>query len=52
MKTFYLRTKSTKEVLIKTSCYSVEDAIEYFSEIKKLPKKDIVNIFLITQSEK
>jgi fatty acid-binding protein DegV len=52
MKTFYLRTKNTKEVLIKTSCYSIEQAIEYFSEVKRLAKKDIVSIFLITESEK
>ncbi len=52
MKTFYLKTKKSKEVLIKTSCYNVEQAIDYFSEIKKLNKKDLVNIFLITESEK
>jgi len=52
MKTFYLRTKATKEVLIKTSCYSVEEAIEYFSKVKQLVKKDLVSIFLITESEK
>ena len=52
MKTFYLKTKKSKEVLIKTSCYSIEDAIDYFSKVKKLQKKDLVNIFLITDSEK
>ena len=52
MKTFYLRTKATKEVLIKTSCYSIEEAIEYFSKVKQLPKKDLVSIFMITESEK
>ena len=52
MKTFYLRTKRSKEVLIKTSCYSVEEAIEYFSKVKQLAKKDLVSIFLITESEK
>jgi fatty acid-binding protein DegV len=52
MKTFYLRIKNTKEVLIKTSCYSIEDAIEYFSKVKQLPKKDLVSIFLITESKK
>ena len=51
MKTFYLKTKSTKEVLIKTSCHSIEEAIDYFSKIKRLPKKDIVSIFLITESK-
>jgi len=52
MKTFYLRTKKSKEIIIKTQCYSIEQAIEYFSEVKRLPKKDIVSIFLITESEK
>jgi fatty acid-binding protein DegV len=52
MKTFYLRTKNTKEVLIKTSCYSIEDAIEYFSKVKQLPKKDLTSIFMITESKK
>ena len=51
MKTFYLRIKNTKEVLIKTSCYSIEEAVDYFSKVKQLPKKDLVSIFLIT-SEK
>ena len=50
MKTFYLKTKKSKEVLIKTRCYSVEEAIEYFSQVKKISKKDIVTIFLITES--
>jgi hypothetical protein len=52
MKTFYLKTRKSKEVLIKTSCYSIEQAIDYFSKIKQLHKKDLVNIFLITESEK
>ena len=52
MRTFYLRIKKSKEVLIKTSCYSIEEAIDYFSKIKQLPKKDLVSIFLITESEK
>lgn len=51
MKTFYLRTKSTKEVIKKTNCYSIEQAIDYFSKIKRLPKRDLVSIFLITESE-
>ena len=52
MKTFYLRIKNTKEVLIKTSCYSIEDAVDYFSKVKQLSKKDLVSIFLITESKK
>jgi hypothetical protein len=51
MKTFYLRTKSTKEVIKKTNCYSIEEAIDYFSKVKRLPKRDLVSIFLITESE-
>jgi len=51
MKTFYLRTKSTKEVIKKTNCYSIEQAIDYFSKVKRLPKRDLVSIFLITESE-
>jgi tRNA U55 pseudouridine synthase TruB len=45
MKTFYLRTKKSKEVLIKTSCYSIEEAIEYFAEKKKLSRTDLIRIF-------
>jgi hypothetical protein len=52
MKTFYLRIKDTKEVLIKTSCYNIEEAVDYFSKVKQLPKKDLVSIFLITESKK
>jgi len=51
MKTFYLRTKSTKEVITKTNCYSIEEAIDYFSKVKRLPKRDLVSIFLITESK-
>lgn len=52
MGTFYLKTKKSKEVIIKTECYSIEEAINYFSKVKQLPKKDLVSIFLITKSEK
>jgi predicted GIY-YIG superfamily endonuclease len=52
MGTFYLKTKKSKEVIIKTECHSIEEAINYFSKIKQLPKKDLVSIFIITESEK
>ena len=52
MKTFYLKTKITEEVLKKVDCQSIEEAIEYFSKVKRLSKKDLVDIFLITKCEK
>lgn len=48
MKQYHLKLKISKETFSKfmASCY--EDALEYFSSVKKLSKKDLLNIYIIT----
>ncbi len=48
MKFFYLKNKEG-EVLSKSSAYSMEDAISYFSKVKRLAKKDLLEIYIITE---
>ena len=45
---FYSKTDSTKEPVSKAKCESYEDALEYFSEKKKLSKKAFLNLYEIT----
>ena len=48
MKQFYLKSKITHEVFSKIFTKTYDDAVEYFSKVKKLSKKDLLNIFLVT----
>lgn len=48
MKTFYLKTKEG-EIINKRKCENIECAKNYFSEIKKLEIKDLLNIFVISE---
>ena len=48
MKQFHLKSKLTNETFSKFVAESYEQAVEYFSKVKKLPKKDLLNIFLVT----
>ena len=48
MKTFYLKTKEG-ETIAKSDCDNIECAKIYFSEIKKLKIKDLLNIFIISE---
>ena len=48
MKQFSLTTKS-KEVIIKTSASDFQEALDYFSKVKKLPKEEILKIFYILE---
>lgn len=50
MKTYHLISKSAKEIINKFSCECVEDAISYFSKVKKLKKKDLLHIFDIKEA--
>lgn len=48
MKTFYLKSKLSKEVINKTVCQSLELAIDYFSKVKDMEKDDLLRIFVVT----
>jgi predicted DNA-binding protein (MmcQ/YjbR family) len=48
MKQFHLKSKISNETLSKFVAESYEQAVDYFSKIKKLSKKDLLNIFLVT----
>ena len=48
MKQFHLKSKISNETLSKFIAGSYEQAVEYFSKVKNLSKKDLLNIFLVT----
>lgn len=39
--------KNNNDVIHKTNCESYELALEYFSKVKKLSKKDLLKIYKI-----
>jgi hypothetical protein len=47
-KIFYLKPKNCKDVISKISIESLEEAIIYFSKVKKLSKKSILDIYTVT----
>ena len=51
MKTYYLKLKSSNEVISKSDFGSLELAIEYFSDVKKLDSDELLKIYLVTDSE-
>jgi hypothetical protein len=46
MKRYALKTKDG-EIINTINAVSLEDAIDLFSKIKKLPKKELLDIFLV-----
>lgn len=48
MKTYLLKTKKG-EVINKTNQNNIEDSIEYFSKVKKLPVKDLLNLYKVEE---
>ena len=48
MKTFYLNPKNSKEVISRVLLETLEEAIIYFSKVKKLSKKSILDIYTVT----
>lgn len=48
MKIYYLKEKTTNEVLMKTRASNEEEVIKYFSEIKKLDIADLLYIYFVT----
>jgi len=51
MKTYYLRSKLSKEVINKSVFESLSTAIDYFSKVKKLESSDLLKIYVVTDSE-
>lgn len=50
MKTYYLISKSADEIVNRFTCEYIEDALSYFSKVKKLSKKDLLHIFHIKEA--
>jgi hypothetical protein len=48
MKQYHLKSKISNESFAKYVAPSLEIAIEYFSKLKKLSKKDLLNIYAVT----
>jgi hypothetical protein len=48
MKQYHLKSKISNESFAKFVATSLEEAIEYFSKLKKLSKKDLLNIYAVT----
>jgi len=51
MKTYYLKSKVSKEVINKSSFDSLTKAIGYFSLVKRLKPEELVEIYIVTDSE-
>ena len=46
----YAMTTRTGDIIIKTEkADSLEGAINYFSKLKQLPRKEFLKLFLVTQ---
>ena len=50
MKTFYLKNRND-EIINKIRVGSLEEAIEYFSKIKDLDKKELLEIYKVEKNE-
>lgn len=48
MKTFYLKTKTSEEVIKKGEFLSEELAIEYFATIKQISMSKLLEVFRVT----
>lgn len=49
MKKFYLKHRTTEEVISQVTCDTIEEAVEYFCEQKKLTKADLLIIFKVSE---
>jgi len=47
--TQYAMATRTGSVVIKASANSLEEAINYFSKMKQLPKEEFLKLFLVTE---
>ena len=51
MKTYYLKSKTSNEIISKSVFESLSSAIKYFSERKRLREEEFLKIFMVTDSE-
>ena len=47
--TQFAMTTRTGSIVMKANADNLEEAIEYFSKIKQLPKEKFLKLFLITE---
>ena len=45
----YAMTTRTGSIVIKKQANSLEEAIEYFSKMKQLPRKEFLKLFIVTE---
>ena len=45
----YAMSTRTGSVVIKKQADNLEEAIEYFSKMKQLPKEEFLKLFLVTE---
>lgn len=50
MKTFYLKSKNSEEVIHKSSFESLMIAVDYFSRVKNLKPEELLKIYIVTDS--
>ena len=48
---FYSKTDLFKEPVLRAKCQSYEDALDYFSKIKKLSKQEFIKLYEITNED-
>ncbi len=48
MTQFAMATR-TGSVVIKTNANSLEEAVNYFAQMKQLPKKEFLKLFIVTE---
>lgn len=48
MKMYYLKEKTTNEILMKSMASNKKEVIKYFSEIKRLDIPDLLYIYIVT----
>lgn len=50
MKTFYLTVKNNKkDIIARVVTETIEQAISYFSKVKKLSKVDLLGIYTVSE---
>lgn len=52
MKKFGIFSKLSKEVIFKLKASNIQEAIKFFSELKKLEEKVLLDIFIVRELEK
>ena len=47
--TQYAMTTRTGSIVIKTNASNLDEAISYFTQMKQLPKKEFLKLFIVTE---